>query len=35
LEDIPIPVNEPNFEEKLSEQLVTCEDTFLCPSCGF
>ena len=35
LEEIPRPVQEPNFEEKLTEQLMISEDTFLCPMCGF
>ena len=35
LEEIPVPVEEPNFEEKLTEQLMITEDTYLCPICGF
>lgn len=35
LEEIPEPIREPNFEEKLTEQLLVTEETYLCPICGF
>ncbi len=38
LEEIPVPVKEPNFEEKLTEQSLNNSNektNFMCSLCGF